>query len=303
MLEEPFRTDLVSARALNDAIHRCSTRSTCSGSTTTWARRRRSTSSRSVRDGLVRADLESNQIDHVQIDVPKTLSVSERAGFYEQAGAFRDMVVTHLMQILAFVAMEPPTGSTRSDHVEKNKVFRSLRRWTRHTWPRAATRATRGGRDHGRPPLRRRQLALGGVPSCCAPASAWPRAPNHLGDVREPPQSMFPADSGLGRYGADHLTFDLDESARCPSPSMASARGRACFSTSRACSLTPGDRARRRPEAYQRLIRDAMLGDRTLFTTPDGSSGCRRSPSPYSTRISRCSPTNGAARAPSRSTT
>ncbi len=54
--------------------------------------------------------------------------MSERAGFYEQAGAFRDMVVTHLMQILAFVAMEPPTSlDPDSITLEKNKVFRSLR--------------------------------------------------------------------------------------------------------------------------------------------------------------------------------
>ncbi|MGH3509627.1 MAG: glucose-6-phosphate dehydrogenase, partial [Nocardioidaceae bacterium] len=43
-------------------------------------------------------------IDHVQIDVPETLGLGKRAGFYEQTGAYRDMVVTHLFQILAFMA-------------------------------------------------------------------------------------------------------------------------------------------------------------------------------------------------------
>ena len=61
-------------------------------------------------NGLFEPIWSRDDIDHVQIDVPETLSVSDRAGFYEQAGAFRDMVVTHLMQILAFVAMEPPTA-------------------------------------------------------------------------------------------------------------------------------------------------------------------------------------------------
>ena len=51
-----------------------------------------------------------NHIDHVQIDVPETLSIEMRASFYEETGAFRDMVVTHLFQVLGFVAMEPPTS-------------------------------------------------------------------------------------------------------------------------------------------------------------------------------------------------
>ena len=50
-----------------------------------------------------------DHIDHVQIDVPETLAVDDRAGFYEDTGAYRDMVVTHLFHVLGFVAMEPPT--------------------------------------------------------------------------------------------------------------------------------------------------------------------------------------------------
>src|SRR5258707_6024591 len=66
-------------------------------------------------------------MDHVQIDVPETLGLGKRAGFYEATGAFRDMVVTHLFQILAFMAMEPPTALEPSPiSEEKNKVFRSL---------------------------------------------------------------------------------------------------------------------------------------------------------------------------------
>ena len=51
-----------------------------------------------------------DHIDHVQIDVPETLAVDDRAGFYEDTGAYRDMVVTHLFHVLGFVAMEPPTA-------------------------------------------------------------------------------------------------------------------------------------------------------------------------------------------------
>ena len=67
-----------------------------------------------------------NFIDHVQIDVPETLGLGG-AAFYEATGAYRDMVVTHLFQILAFMAMEPPTALAPGPiSEEKNKVFRSM---------------------------------------------------------------------------------------------------------------------------------------------------------------------------------
>lgn len=67
-------------------------------------------------------------IDHVNILASETLGVEHRAGYYEQAGVIRDMFQNHMMQLLAFTAMEPPsqfeTGRVRD---EKVKVFRSLR--------------------------------------------------------------------------------------------------------------------------------------------------------------------------------
>ena len=64
-------------------------------------------------NGLFEPIWNRDHVDHVQIDVPETLTVAGRAGFYEQTGAFRDMVVTHLFQVLGFIAMEPPTSLTR----------------------------------------------------------------------------------------------------------------------------------------------------------------------------------------------
>ena len=58
---------------------------------------------------------------------PRRSSIGNRIGFYEQTGAYRDMVVTHLFQILGFMAMEPPTSLAPGPiSEEKNKVFRSL---------------------------------------------------------------------------------------------------------------------------------------------------------------------------------
>jgi len=66
-------------------------------------------------------------IDHVQITVAETVGVGDRAGYYDKAGAVRDMVQNHLMQLLCLVAMEPPAnGDADSIRDEKLKVLRSL---------------------------------------------------------------------------------------------------------------------------------------------------------------------------------
>ena len=59
--------------------------------------------------------------------MPEELGLAQRADFYESTGAYRDMVVTHLFQVLAFTAMEPPTAlEPHAISEEKNKVFRSM---------------------------------------------------------------------------------------------------------------------------------------------------------------------------------
>src|SRR5256886_4796837 len=75
----------------------------------------------------------THYIDHVQITAAETLGVEGRAGYYETAGALRDMVQNHLLQLLCLTAMEPPTDlSADSIRDEKVKVVRSLRRWPRN---------------------------------------------------------------------------------------------------------------------------------------------------------------------------
>jgi glucose-6-phosphate 1-dehydrogenase len=68
-------------------------------------------------------------IDNVQITVAETVGLEERAGYYDTAGALRDMVANHILQLVALIAMEPPArfdGTAIRD--EKAKVFRSLRK-------------------------------------------------------------------------------------------------------------------------------------------------------------------------------
>jgi glucose-6-phosphate 1-dehydrogenase len=76
-------------------------------------------------------------IDNVQITIAETVGLEDRAGYYDGAGALRDMVANHILQLLALVAMEPPArfdGTAIRD--EKAKVFHSLRLITPEETPR-----------------------------------------------------------------------------------------------------------------------------------------------------------------------
>ena len=76
----------------------------------------------------------SRYVDHIQITAAETLGVEGRAGYYEGAGALRDMVQNHLLQLLCLVAMEPPTDlGADSIRDEKVKVVKSLRRLAEKT--------------------------------------------------------------------------------------------------------------------------------------------------------------------------
>jgi glucose-6-phosphate 1-dehydrogenase len=281
IMEKPFGTDLESARELNECVHRVF-REEQVFRIDHFLGKEAALNILALRfaNGLFEPIWNRDHIDHIQIDVPETLGVGSRASFYERTGAYRDMVVTHLMQILAFVAMEPPTALAPEPITEeKNKVFRSLR-------PLDPDWVVRGQYDG--------YTAEPGV----APDSStetfvalrneidnwrWSgvkfylRTGKRMGEgarvisiaFREPPQSMFPGDSRVGRYGPDHLTFDLDESSRVSlsfygkKPGM----GMVLDKASMQFSLDETDYRGETLEAYERLIRDAMAGDRTLFTT------------------------------------
>ena len=127
-MEKPFGTDLASAVSLNARLHEVFAEEQIfridhflgkEAAQNILAFR--------FANGLFEPIWNRNFIDHVQIDVPETLGLGKRSGFYETTGAFRDMVVTHLFQILAFMAMEPPTALEPAPiSEEKNKVFRSM---------------------------------------------------------------------------------------------------------------------------------------------------------------------------------
>jgi glucose-6-phosphate 1-dehydrogenase len=95
----------------------------------------------------------SRWIDHVQITVAETVGVGSRVGYYDTAGALRDMVQNHLLQLLCLVAMEPPTRyDTDAVRDEKLKVLLALRPMTSEAVARDTVRGQyRSGAVDGEP--------------------------------------------------------------------------------------------------------------------------------------------------------
>jgi glucose-6-phosphate 1-dehydrogenase len=128
VMEKPFGSDLDSAVRLNDQLHETFTEPQIFRIDHFLGKEpAQNILAFRFANGLFEPIWNRNFIDHVQIDIPETLGLDRRVEFYESTGAYKDMVVTHLLQVLAFVAIEPPTAlEPRAISEEKNKVFRSL---------------------------------------------------------------------------------------------------------------------------------------------------------------------------------
>ncbi|SMH40193.1 glucose-6-phosphate 1-dehydrogenase [Rathayibacter oskolensis] len=234
-------------------------------------------------NGLFEPIWNRNFIDHVQIDIPEKLTLDRRAEFYESTGAYKDMVVTHLFQVLAFMAMEPPTAlEPQAISEEKNKVFRSMRLLNPENVVRGQYIGYR--EEPGVAPDSETDTFV--ALKCEIDNWRWAGVPFYLRTgkrmaegqriisiaFREPPKSMFPQGSGVGAHGPDHLTFDLADASKVslsfygkrPGPGMRLDKLSMQF------ALQETDRAGDALEAYERLILDAMRGDHTLFTTAEG---------------------------------
>jgi glucose-6-phosphate 1-dehydrogenase len=284
VMEKPFGHDLESAIQLNDFIHGIFDESQIfridhflgkEAAQNILAFR--------FANGLFEPIWNRNFIDHIQIDIPETLGLDQRANFYESTGAYKDMVVTHLMQVMAFVAMEPPTAlEPRAISEEKNKVFRSML----PIFPHEVVRGQYGGyrNEQGVAPDSDTEtfiaLKVGldnwrwaGVPFYLRTGKKMAEGMRIISIAfKEAPRTMFPTGSGVGQQGPDHLTFDLADSSRVslsfygkrPGPGMHLEKLSMQFSTQET------DSASDVLEAYERLILDAMRGDHTLFTTAEG---------------------------------
>jgi glucose-6-phosphate 1-dehydrogenase len=284
IMEKPFGTDLASAVLLNNKLHEVFDEDRIfridhflgkEAAQNILAFR--------FANGLFEPIWNRNFINHVQIDVPEKLGLGKRSGFYEQTGAYKDMVVTHLFQILGFMAMEAPTSlEPKPISEEKNKVFRSML----PIKPADVVRGQYTGyrTEEGVSPDSDTETFI--ALRCHIDNWRWAGVPFYLRTgkrmaegqriisiaFREPPKSMFPTGSGIGEQGPDHLTFDLADAAKMslsfygkrPGPGMRLDKLSMQFAMHDTGHI--GDVL----EAYERLILDAMRGDHTLFTTADG---------------------------------
>ncbi|GAA5145170.1 glucose-6-phosphate dehydrogenase [Pseudonocardia eucalypti] len=284
VMEKPFGEDLASAVRLNDFVHETFDESQIfridhflgkEAAQNILAFR--------FANGLFEPIWNRNFIDHVQIDIPETLGLDQRANFYEATGAYKDMVVTHLMQVMAFVAMEPPTAlEPRAISEEKNKVFRSMLPIRSNDVVRGQYGGYREEEGVARDSDTETFIALkvgidnwrwAGVPFYLRTGKKMAEGMRIISIAfKEAPRTMFPAGSGVGQQGPDHLTFDLADASRVslsfygkrPGPGMRLEKLSMQFSTQET------DQAGDVLEAYERLILDAMRGDHTLFTTAEG---------------------------------
>jgi glucose-6-phosphate 1-dehydrogenase len=229
-------------------------------------------------------------VDHVQITVAESAGIERRGRYYEEAGALRDMVQNHLLQVLAFVAMEPPDSLGPEDvRDRKTELLRAVR-------PFSADELVRGqyapGVVEGHEALGYRNEELVAPESTVetfVAQRAWidnarwndvpfflragKRLPRRVTEVaivlRDSRRSLFDG-VGIARLPAHRLALRIqpDEGislvfrAKEPGPGMALDAVPMDFSY--------GSSFRTRPtEAYERLLHDAMADDQTLFLRQD----------------------------------
>ena len=235
-------------------------------------------------------------VDHVQITVAEQLGVEHRGTFYEQSGALRDIVQNHLLQVLALVAMEPPASfDANAIRDEKVKVLRSIR----PLGPRGARRSVscaastpRGTIDGVDVPgyreeegvaarqLRSRRSSRSSSTSTtgAGPACRSTSAPGSDSPARH--RGRAPLQAGaVPAAAAERGRLDRAEHDGAPHPARrghhASVRGQGPRAPSSGCATVDLDFRygqafeEQAPEAYERVLGDALLGDATLFIRTD----------------------------------
>jgi len=295
VIEKPFGHDLTSARALNDEVNKVFDESQI-------FRIDHYLGKETVQNilvfrfanGIFEPVWNRNYIDHVEITAAESIGIEGRGPFYEQAGALRDVVQNHVMELLSFVAMEPPI-SFDADAVrgEKVKVWRAIQ----PIHPADTVRGQYGpGNVGGKPVIGYRQedrvhprsqtetyaaLRLeienwrwAGVPFYIRAGKRLAKRVTEITiQFKQPPLSLFKDSEGTGAEGIKPNVISMriqpDEgialrfAAKVPGPNMSMSSVNMNFSYADAFGASSAN-------GYERLLLDAMLGDGTLFAHRDG---------------------------------
>ncbi len=232
-------------------------------------------------------------VDHVQITVAETVGLEGRAGYYETAGALRDMVQNHLMQLFSLTAMEPPNSlDADSIRTEKVKAVQATRLADLERLERSAVRGqyTSGWMKGKNVPAYREEG--GADPNSTTPTYAalklyvdnwrWKGVPFYLRTGKRMPKKV--TEIAIQFKEVPYLMFQ--SAAKQANPNVLALRIQPNEGISMRFEVkTPGNSLRTRSvdmdfrydtafgqpntDAYSRLLIDCMLGDQTLFTRGD----------------------------------
>jgi glucose-6-phosphate 1-dehydrogenase len=291
IVEKPFGHDLQSAVGLNDIIHEHFTEDEVFridhylGKETV-----QNMLALRFANGIFEPIWNRQFIDHVQITVAESIGIEGRAGYYEQAGAIRDIFQNHLLQLLAITAMEPPIDFTaESVRNEKVKVFRAL-----HTpGPKSVVRGQygRGFIEGEEVPAYREEEGVdpqsmtetyvaaklyvdnwrwADTPFYVRMGKRMPRRETTIAiQFQRAPHPPFEETTAEGlRPNVLLVHIQPDEGVSLAIGAKVPGQGMT-IRTVHMDFLYGGAFRTGMPEAYERLILDCMLGDATLFTRTD----------------------------------
>ena len=218
-----------------------------------------------------------NHVASVQITLAENFGIGARGGFYESAGALRDVIENHMFQIVALLAMEPPScRGFAAVHAEKAGVFQAMRPLAPNDVVRGQYEGYRQEKDVAADSDVETFCALrlfidswrwAGVPWYLRSGKCLPTtAAEVLVRLKVPPQRLF-EDSASEASGPNYVRFKLQPVSAIGLAARIKRPGKGFVGEQRElflCEDFAGEES-----TYERLLGDAMSGDRSLFTSQD----------------------------------
>ncbi|MCX4775456.1 glucose-6-phosphate dehydrogenase [Streptomyces sp. NBC_01264] len=285
IVEKPFGSDLESARALNATIHAVFDESRVFR-IDHFLGKEAVDNILALRfaNGFFEPVWNREHISHVQIDVPEEIDIQGRAQFFEGTGTFRDMVVTHLFQLLGFVAMEPPVVlDAQSLRDEQAKVFRSMRPLDPAQVIRGQYQGYRAERGVDPASDTETFVALrvsienwrwAGVPFQLRTGKALAESRHRVTiGLRVPVLQMFPLDAlDAGEGRGNMLVIDFADPGSLTARLLVKEPGSTMRLVQAGMSFQYGTSfaSENSLEGYEHLLLEAMLGNQSFFTRSDG---------------------------------